>query len=187
MTSRLRTLLAAGCLLLSAQASAETGFYGDIAVGLGVQTIDRSQQEDEDRSALTDVAKAGGGVQITPFFSVGAALWLYGQGSKAGEDVAQFDGVSAGVEATAYLPLNVWLGDANGPVVGPYVRYGHHCWAASVVGIAKPWDDDGCSPLVAAGFSFRTARRAALYAEYSRTEFDEITSGSIIAGLKTRF
>ncbi|ASP40093.1 hypothetical protein CHH28_16055 [Bacterioplanes sanyensis] len=178
----------AGLLLAAMPLRAEPAFYADLAIGLGVQTIDSDTGgEDEDRAALTDVLKAGGGVQLTSFFSVGAALWMYGQGASGDDDVAQFDGVSAGVEATAYLPLNYLFGSAEGPVVGPYVRYAHHCWAATVVGITRPWDDDGCSPLVAAGFSFKAQRRASLYAEYSRTEFDEITSGSIVAGLKTRF
>ena len=188
MTIWMKSLWLMAMLFAMARAQAEPVFYADLAFGLGVQTIDSDTGgEDEDRSALTDVAKAGGGVQLAPFLSVGAALWFYGQSTSGDEDVAQFDGASIGIEATAYLPLNVFFGDADGPVVGPYARYAHHCWSATVVGITRPWDDDGCSPLFAAGFSFKAQRRISLYAEYSRTEFDEVTSGSLVAGMKTRF
>ena len=102
------------------------------------------------------------------------------------EDAIQFDGVSAGWEVTAQIPLST-----DDIPIGPYVRYGGHCWAATISGLATPWAKSGCSDLTAVGIAFSSdARRrgqAAAYVEFSRTRFDEVTSGSVVVGIKNSF
>jgi hypothetical protein len=72
---------------------------------------------------------------------------------------------------------------------GPYYRYGRHCWSAVLTGLMQPWSKNGCSDLNTLGFSFpsATAEKAALYIEFTRTDFDDLSSSSLQLGAKLAF
>lgn len=185
MTQQLTVLLASflGLSLNTPASNAEISTFAEAAIGLGVQSL----HDEEDRAAASKVVKLAGGVQLLPILSTSVVAYSWGvvQDDQR-EDAVQFDGISIGWEVVAHVPLS----SANIPL-GPYVRLGGHCWAATVSGLAQPWAKNGCSDLTAAGISFSTNRKrrgeGALYFEFSKTRFDEVTSGSIIAGVKTSF
>jgi hypothetical protein len=154
-----------------------------LALGLSAQTIPEERTADgEPDTILTDVVYANGGIEWIPGVSTGLALWLWGDKDiNENAETAQFDGISAGWDVTLRLPL------ANG--VGPWVRYGRHCWSTAVNGVLEPWSDDGCSSMRSAGFNFPLPNQhdVVLFAEYSTTEFRNIEADSIIAGVRAHF
>jgi len=154
-----------------------------LALGLSAQTIPEERTADgEPDTILTDVVYANGGIEWIPGVSTGLALWLWGDKDiNENAETAQFDGISAAWDITLRLPL------ANG--VGPWVRYGRHCWSTVVSGLLQPWSEDGCSPMRSAGFNFPlpNQRDVVLFAEYSTTEFRDIEADSIIAGVRAHF
>lgn len=181
---RLSALLATSWLMFASVVShADIPVFAEAAIGLGIQTL---HNEDDD-AAASKVVKVGAGVQLLPVISTSLVAYSWGvvQDNQR-EDAVQFDGISIGWEVVAHIPFSA----ADIPL-GPYARTGGHCWAATVTGLAQPWAKNGCSDLFAAGVSFGTNHKrrgqGALYVEFSRTRFEEVTSGSIIAGIKTRF
>ena len=182
-----RALLLISLLGLQLTAQAETSLYMEGAFGLGVQSLENEDDSDEADSTASKVLKLGAGVQLLPFLSGGLAMYSWGIAQDNNkEDAINFEGLSAGWELIAHLPFSL-----EGLPPGPYIRYGGHCWAATITGLAQPWAKDGCSDLAAIGFAFSSSGRrpgnASAYVEFSRTHFDDVTSGSIIAGIRNRF
>ena len=184
MKKQMRRFFCILVLLFAGQAAlAEPAVYMEGAIGLGVQSL----HDEEDNAAASRVLKLGSGVQLLPFLSGGVVLYSWGvvKDNKS-EDSINFDGLSAGWELVAHLPLSL-----KGLPTGPYFRYGGHCWSATITGLAQPWAKSGCSDLSAIGLAFSSDSRregqASFYVEFSRTRFDEVTSGSLIAGIRNRF
>ncbi|MBU2037827.1 MULTISPECIES: hypothetical protein [unclassified Thalassolituus] len=157
--------------------------YAALALGLSAQSIPEERSDDgESDTLLTDLVYARGGIEWIPGVSTGLGLWLWGDKNiNENAESPQFDGISAGWDVTLRLPL------ANG--VGPWVRYGRHCWSTAVSGVLEPWSDDGCSTMRSAGFNFPLPNQhdVVLFAEYSTTEFSDIDADSIIAGVRAHF
>lgn len=157
--------------------------YAALALGLSTQSIPEERTDDgESDTLLTDLVYARGGIEWIPGVSTGLGLWLWGDKNiNENAESPQFDGISAGWDVTLRLPL------ANG--VGPWVRYGRHCWSTAVSGVLEPWSDDGCSSMRSAGFNFPLPNQhdVVLFAEYSTTEFNDIDADSIIAGVRAHF
>jgi len=175
--------LAVALLLVGQEVYAEVRPYVGGAVGLGVQYLN----DDEDNATASQLAKVEAGFQFTSFFSAGVNMYGWGVGNDdKAEDAVSFEGLSGGWDAMLTLPLTA---DETPP--GPYLRYGGHCWAASITGITQPWSKTGCSDLTAIGFAIpgdnRRRGSGVFYFEFSRTRFDEVTSGSIVAGIKSLF
>lgn len=174
------------CWLWSLSIQAQPQTFVEGSVGLGIQTL-QDTKDSENNSVASKVLKLGVGMQLLPVVSTNLALYSWGvvQDNQR-EDTLQFDGISAGWEVTAHLPLS-----NDDLPVGPYLRYGGHCWAATIVGLATPWAKSGCSDLTAVGISFSSDSRrhgqATAYFEFSRTRFDDVTSGSLVFGIKNSF
>lgn len=184
MDKKMCRLYCVSLMLIAGQMSlAEPAVYIEGAIGLGVQSL----QDEEDTTAASRVLKLGSGIQLLPFLSGGVVLHSWGVvKDDQSEDSINFDGLSAGWELVAHLPLSL-----TGLPSGPYFRYGGHCWSATITGLAQPWAKSGCSDLSAVGLAFSSDSRregqASFYVEFSRTRFDDVTSGSVIAGIRNRY
>ena len=170
-------------LMFVAQAQAWPEYSAALALGFSLQQFEDDETTGEERdSMLTNVMYANGSVEWLPGVSTGVGLWLWGNGDRnENAEVAEFDGVSAAWDITLRLPL------AQGQ--GPYVRYGRHCWSAAVSGLLDPWAEDGCSMMKGGGFNFvvQNRSRMALYVEYIATDFRDIETDSLIAGVRGWF
>lgn len=178
------SILLASLLSLSFVSRAEVIPFGDISVGLGVQTL-----EDTGEGTTSFLMKGGFGLQLLPFLSVQASLWGW-----TGDDyrydstteertVVSFDGVSASWEATLQIPFPSPKSEFR---AGPYYRYGQQCWSAILTGLMDPWSGRGCNDLHAIGVVFPSAdkTRSAFYLEASQTDFDDLASNAIQMGVK---
>jgi len=187
--------LSALIVLFFSVASANTAFaapvtYVDLALGLGVHVIEGS-----DQGAASELIKAGIGVQWLPFLSTQIGIWSWSSEDQAERDpnedserqnVGLFDGLSASWEMAVQWPID----NADSVLSsGPYYRHGRHCWSAVLTGLVQPWSKKGCSALNTVGFSFPTAteENAALYIEFTRTDFDDLFSSSLQLGAKLAF
>lgn len=174
-------LLLLPLLLLSLQTQAWPEASAALALGFSFQSLP-PDETGERQGTLTDVTYANGSLEWLPGVSTGLALWLWGNGDlNENAKVAEFDGVSVAWDITLRLPL------AQGQ--GPYVRYGRQCWSAAVSGLTDPWAEDGCSPMVGGGFNFLLQNRSGtvLYMEYISTDFRDIETDSLIAGVRGWF
>lgn len=170
-------------LIFSPAVRAWPEYSAALALGFSLQQFKDDEADGEERdSMLTNVVYANGAVEWLPGVSTGVGFWLWGNGDRnENATVAEFDGVSASWDITLRLPL------AQGQ--GPYVRYGRHCWAAAVSGLLDPWSEDGCSMMKGGGFNFviQDRSRTVLYVEYIATDFREIETDSLIAGVRGWF
>lgn len=171
-------------LSLSSVSRAEVIPFGDIAVGLGVQTL-----EETGEGTVSFLMRGGFGLQLLPFMSVQANLWgwtgdnyQYDESTETAT-VVSFDGISASWEATFQIPFSNPKSDFR---AGPYYRYGQQCWSAILSGLMQPWSGKGCNDLHAFGVVFPSSdkTRAAFYLEASNTKFDELDSSAIQMGVK---
>lgn len=169
--------------------------YADVNFGLSGQY--NSRVAEEYRSTLSDTLQVRAGVSVLPILSVGLNAQTWGAGFLLGnrafdDDYAQLSGLGAGIEATVHLPLNGWRSNP----AGPYARVGQQCWALSV---SQPTANEqerrishrnlnGCSVRQTVGVAFPAEEwNQTIYVEYSRIDFDYISSGSVIAGLRMEF
>lgn len=171
-------------LSLSSMSHSEVIPFGDFSVGLGVQTL-----EDTNEGAVSYLMKGGIGWQLFPFMNVQASLWGWtgdnyqSNGSDEEPTVVSFDGISASWEATLQIPFENPTSDFY---AGPYYRYGQQCWSAILTGLTQPWSGKGCNDLHAIGVVFPSAdkSRAAFYLEVSQTDFDDLASNAVQIGVK---
>ena len=183
----LALLLFSLLLSLPLASSANSITYVDLALGLSIHVL-----EDSNEGAASEVVKAAVGVQWLPFLSSQVGIWSwYGEEvdsnkNSVGDDVASFDGLSASWEVALQLPLEDKYSDFS---IGPYYRFGRHCWSAVISGLIQPWSKEGCSPLQTLGFVFPTIedKWAVVYVELTRTDFDDLTSSSFQLGAKLAF
>ncbi|MFC3678868.1 hypothetical protein [Bacterioplanoides pacificum] len=175
------------CSGISSKLFAEIHPYGGIALGLGIQKIGGA----EDKATVSQLLKAESGVQLTSFLTTSVNIygWRAASNDTNNDDENQpvrFEGISGGWDMELKLPLGSGVTPA-----GPYLRYGGHCWAASMTGLAQPWSKSGCSDLSAVGFTMpgdhRRLGRGTFYFEFSHTRFDDVTSRSINAGIRSLF
>jgi hypothetical protein len=172
--------------MLPSASHSEVVPFGDLSLGLGVQTL-----SDSDEGAVGYVSKAGVGLQLLPFISVQASLWAWGsnnnQSTESSEDDEtdnmSFESLGVSWEATLQLPFPNPKSDFRS---GPYYRFGKQCWSAVLSGVLQPWSGRGCNDLHAIGLVFPSTRktRAALYIEALQTNFDNLESDSIQVGVK---
>lgn len=161
--------------------------YAGLAAGVSRQEIPAADNDGVAEKILTENLYAQGGVEWLPGISTGLAVYLWGDRNVNNRsDVLQFDGISAGWDATLRLPLEV-LG--LNPGSGPYWRYGRHCWAASATGTFDPWSQKGCSAMETWGINFPLPPypELVIFLEYSQTGFRDIDSRSVLAGVQARF
>jgi hypothetical protein len=178
------SLILTALLSVSTLSRADVIPFGDIAVGLGVQTL-----EDTGEGAVSFLMKGGFGLQVLPFLSVQASLWGWTgdnyqyNGTTEEAKVVSFDGISASWEATFQIPFPNPRSDFR---AGPYYRYGQQCWSAILSGLMQPWSGKGCNDLHAFGVVFPSSdkTRAAFYLEASQTNFDDLDSNAIQMGVK---
>ncbi|MFT7409470.1 MAG: hypothetical protein ACI9EX_000041 [Oleispira sp.] len=164
--------------------------YVDLTLGVGIHVL-----EESDQGAASKLIKVGTGVQWTPFLSTQLGVWSWNskaqsdrasKGDSEQDKVGLFDGLSASWEVVLQWPI-----DNKGSVLssGPYYRYGQHCWSAVLMGLVEPWSKKGCSELNTVGFSFplKKAKNEGAYIEFTRTEFDDLSSSSLQLGAKLAF
>ena len=168
--------------------------FADFSLGLSVQTLDSSYEDDEednDDGTVSYVAKAGIGLQLSSFMSVQTSLWGWSSNTDKSRDSSDdddtsnltFEGLSVSLEATLQLPFSNEHSDFHS---GPYYRFAKQCWSAVLSGLVKPWSGRGCNDLHAVGIIFPSTHRtrAAFYIEVVQTEFDELQSDAVQIGVK---
>lgn len=176
-------------LLFSSLANSAPVPYVDLALGLGVHALD-----DSDQGAVSNLIKTGLGVQWLPYLSTHVGVWLWSSKEQQNREAQEaqdyrrgyFDGLSTSWEVSLQWPLenkNALL------AAGPYFRFGRHCWTAMLTGLLQPWSKEGCSGLKTLGFAFPEGvnKNAALYVEFTRTDFDDLRSSSVQLGAKLAF
>lgn len=188
-------LLMMNLLFLSPLCDAEPEFYGDIALGLSVHVLtdDSDELNEGTDGAASQLLKGALGIQWTSFFSTQLGVFYWSDDisevdTTSSEDEAEpvtFQGVSASWEAALRIPLSRTKSRFS---YGPYYRYGQHCWSAVFSGLAQPWSKEGCSEIQSAGFSFPSARGyevdAQVYIEFTHTDFEDVSSRSLLAGVR---
>ena len=146
------------------------------------------------------LAKVGLGVQPTRFVFAELGVWHWyadpqdrpgdddGSNASEGRRALFFNGVSASWRLGLQLPFNTAANKKSGRPLndGPYLSYGRHCWSAYLEGLLSPWQKQGCSSLSSLGFVFPAAAelRQRIYVEWTQTQFDEISSGSVMMGAR---
>lgn len=181
-------------LPLSVQAQAwPMATYAD--VNFGVSSQNNARAVDDYRRTLSDMLQVRAGISLLPVLSVGVNAQTWGAGFFLGnralnDDYASFSGLGTGVEATVHLPLNGWRSNP----AGPYARIGQQCWWLSVSEPSAQLRGNthrnvsGCSVRNTVGVAFPAEEwNQTFYVEYSRIDFDDISSGSVIAGLRMEF
>jgi hypothetical protein len=164
--------------------------YIDLALGLGVHVL-----EDSDQGASSKVIKTGIGVQWLPFLSTQLGVWSWSSDNQTKrvseedsekDEIGLFDGLSASWEIALQWPID---NESAHLSMGPYYRYGRHYWSAVLTGLIEPWSNKGWSELNTLGFSFPMAKDqdAALYIEFTRTDFKDLSSNSLQMGAKLVF
>lgn len=166
--------------------------YADLALGVGVHVL-----EESDQGATSKLIKAGVGVQWLSFLSTQLGVWSWNseeqekEKERTLEDAERdrtgvFDGLSGSLEVALQWPIDSTSTQLS---VGPYYRYGRHCWSAVLTGLLQPWSKEGCSELNTLGFSFPMAREqnAGVYLEFTQTDFDDLSSNSLQFGAKLAF
>lgn len=164
--------------------------YVDLALGLGVHVLD-----DSDQGAASKLIKAGLGVQWLPFLTTQVGIWSWNSADNAKDDpedeadenrVGMLDSLSASWEVAVQWPIDNGRAQLS---AGPYYRYGRHCWSAVLTGLLQPWSKKGCSDLNTLGFSFPMVKEknAGVYIEFTRTDFDDLSSSSLQLGAKLAF
>lgn len=184
---RLTSCLFITLLLLPLKSYAEAVTYVDLALGLSIHVLDET-----DEGAASEVLKTAIGVQWFPFLSTQVGVWSWsgreGDSNKDSteDEMASFNGLSASWEIALQLPLEDKGTDFS---LGPYYRFGRHCWSAVITGLVQPWSKEGCSQLQTLGFVFPSTVEdmAAMYIEFTRTDFDDLTSSSLQLGAKLAF
>lgn len=161
--------------------------YAGLSAGISWQQFPDANTAEENDTVTTEALYAAGGIEWLPGISTGLTAYLWGDRNvNQSSEVLQFDGISAGWDVTLRLPLEI-LGLNQGS--GPYWRSGRHCWAASATGALDPWAEKGCSDIDAWGINFPLPDQTDLviFVEYSETDFRDIESRSVLAGVQARF
>lgn len=174
--------------------------YVDLALGVGIHKLDRSDSrsennEEEEQGAVSRLIKLGLGVQWFPFLSTQVGIWTWNsdqQSKRMPEDDAEyhrgglFDGISSSMEIALQWPVD---NPGSKLTAGPYYRYGRHCWSAVLTGLLRPWSKEGCSNLNSMGYTFplHSEETSAVYVEFTRTDFDDLSSNSLQFGAKLAF
>lgn len=173
-------------LLLNINAVAAPVVYADLALGLSVHVLENS-----DEGAVSELIKTGIGIQLFPYLSTQLGIWSWSSEDQSKResdeyDVGYFDGLSASWEVALQWPIANKGGLLS---AGPYYRYGRHCWSAVLSGLVQPWSKKGCSGLNTVGFAFPNGENenAGLYVEFTRTDFDDLSSSSLQLGAKLAF
>ena len=182
-----RALSCAILLCLPIGAIAAPVSYVDLALGLGVHTLD-----DSDQGAASKLIKAGFGVQWFPFLSTQVGIWSWNSEESSNKrdseerEVGLFDGLSSSLEVSLQWPIE---NSGSSLSAGPYYRYGRHCWTAVLTGLLQSWSRKGCSDLNSIGFSFPVPKEqnTAVYIEFTQTDFDDLSSRSLQLGAKLAF
>jgi hypothetical protein len=190
----------AGAEKISARSYFSPVPYVDLALGMGIHKLDRSDNssenyEEEDQGAVSRLIKLGLGVQWFPFLSTQVGIWTWNsdqQSKRMPEDDAEyqrvglFDGVSSSMEIALQWPVD---NPGSKLTAGPYYRYGRHCWSAVLTGLLRPWSKEGCSNLNSMGYTFplHSEETSAVYVEFTRTDFDDLSSNSLQFGAKLAF
>lgn len=186
--------------------------YVDLALGMGIHKLDRSGSDsvdgdedsdedsdekysEEDQGAVSRLIKLGLGVQWFPFLSTQVGIWSWNSEAQSkrmpDEDsdynrVGLFDGLSSSMEVALQWPVDNPGSELS---AGPYYRHGRHCWSAVLTGLLRPWSKEGCSNLSSIGYTFplHTEETSAVYVEFTRTDFDDLSSNSLQFGAKLAF
>lgn len=180
--------------------------YVDLAIGMGIHKLDGSDSgigsdsspdvsEKEEQGAVSRLIKLGMGVQWFPFLSTQIGIWTWNsneQSERMSEEnseyhrVGLFDGVSSSMEVALQWPVD---NPGTELSAGPYYRYGRHCWSAVLTGLLRPWSKEGCSNLNTIGYTFPiySEESSGVYVEYTRTNFDDLSSNSLQIGAKLAF
>ena len=213
MGFKIRTYLLVASWLSIASASAQDNSAGsyfspipyvDLALGMGIHKLDRSDSSSvdsdekysvEDQGAVSRLIKLGLGVQWFPSLSTQVGIWTWNSSEQSkrvpdenSDDnrVGLFDGLSSSMEVALQWPVDNPGSELS---AGPYYRYGRHCWWAVLTGLLRPWSKEGCSNLNSIGYTFplHSEETSAVYVEFTRTDFDDLSSNSLQFGAKLAF
>lgn len=189
------------CFFISLPSYSEPTPYLYGSLGLGVQSGESPGSDSF--SVLSNQVRLGVGKEYFRFLSlqVGIAFWHdpfddEDEEEDERDDRVRFGGIALTWDALVKIPLESGGGSVSS---GPYLRYGRHCWGASVSGLDEPLSVNGCSQTLAGGLFIpfvqdagalgvaNDASQTALYVEFSSTQFDDISSGTLSAGIQAAF
>lgn len=162
--------------------------YVDFALGLSVHVL-----EESDQGAASQLLKTAVGIQWLPMISTQVGVWHWSGNEESNEEEeenekANFEGISASWEVVLQMPFESKNDVFN---YGPYYRLGRHCWSAVLTGLVQVWSKEGCSKIQTLGFVFPSVQyedeNAALYIEFTRSDFDDLSTSSMQLGAKLPF
>lgn len=166
--------------------------FVDLGYGLAIHQLPGS-----DGGAASGVIKTAVGMQWLSFVSAQVGLWHWRKRNNTAQSRSstetprsniQLDGISALWELTLQLPIASQRAKLS---YGPFYRFGRHCWAAVISGLAQPWAKDGCSDIHSLGvvlpISSRMNDDLVWYIEGSDTDLEGISSRSVQIGAKLAF
>lgn len=163
--------------------------YVDFALGLSIHVLDEDEQ-----GAASQLIKSAVGIQWLPIISTQIGIWHWSGNEYSNEekdeekDEANFEGISVSWELVLQAPFE---NNNNLFNYGPYYRLGSHCWSAVFNGLDQPWSKEGCSKIQTLGFVFPSVQykneNTALYIEFTRSNFDDLSTNSMQLGAKLAF
>ena len=160
--------------------------YVDFALGLSVHVL-----EESDQGAASQLLKTAVGIQWLPMISTQVGMWHWSGAEESNEEEKEktsFEGISASWEVVLQAPFESKNDVFN---YGPYYRLGRHCWSAVLTGLVQIWSKEGCSKIQTLGFVFPSVQyedeNAVLYMEFTRTDFDDLSTSSMQLGAKLPF
>lgn len=160
--------------------------YVDLALGLSVHVLEGS-----DQGAASQLIKTAVGVQWLPIISTQIGIWHWAseeESEDAEQERVSFEGISASWELTLQAPF-----ESKNEVFhyGPYYRFGRHCWSAVLSGLVQIWSEEGCSKIQTLGFVFPSVeyieKNAAFFIEFTRSDFEALSTSSMQLGAKLPF
>lgn len=157
------------------------GVYVEGDTGFGFQSLDSD--------GLTEVSERlhlGVGLKLYEFLYVGFGVngWFDYEAEDETEDDKNtgvtFSGWSTGFDAR----LHLIPGDTS-----PYVRFGHHCWSASVGGLLSPWEKEGCSNYWGGGLNIisvsrNNGKKTSVYGEILQISFEDVEAINLVLGFR---
>lgn len=144
---------------------AESAAYFSAAGNVSIHNMDKTEEDKQISSG--DGLSLALGVEMLPIlsFEVEASAWYPRENE---EYDFTFVGMSIGSNAVLHFPK-----------VGPYAKFGRHCWGVSVTETPDSWDGSGCSNSMAGGILFD-----GYFFEVSRKRYKKVDSWFFSAGVR---
>ncbi|MGR6870968.1 hypothetical protein ACU6U9_01375 [Pseudomonas sp. HK3] len=144
--------------------------YNTFSVKFGAHSVSTTNEGDKFSSGNS--ISLGMGLQLLPILSLEAeaSAW-YPRGGEEHDFI--FSGVSLGSNVVLHFPD-----------VGPYAKFGVHCWVGNAMDTLDDWDtSSGCSDATGGGVLLKNNSYYYFF-EINRTHYKQIDSWLLTAGVK---